>query len=175
MWQELFRQTRHDFHFILPEVQLAFFGMGVLLIDFLLEESEKWVNALTAMLGVIFSGISLYMLLYISPVGEDAFGKSIRIDPFFIFFSFVFLASTALVIFLSVRYLEIEKENQAEYYALLLFATIGMMFLACGNDLIVLFIGLETMAISFYILTGFLREDRRSNEGALKYLLLGAF
>ncbi len=175
MWQELFQQTRHDFHYILPEVQLAFFGMGVLLIDFLLEDAEKWVNALTAMLGVIFSGISLYMLRYVTPNGDVAFNQSIRIDPFFIFFGFVFLASAALVILLSARYLEIEKEHHAEYYALMLFATIGMMFLACGNDLIVLFIGLETMAISFYILTGFLRDDRRSNEGALKYLLLGAF
>ena len=80
-----------------------------------------------------------------------------------------------MVILLSVRYLEIEDEQHGEYYALMLFATIGMMFLACGNDLIVLFIGLETMAISFYVLSGFLRRDRRSNEGALKYVLLGAF
>jgi NADH-quinone oxidoreductase subunit N len=175
MWQELFQQTRQQFHLILPEVQLAFFGMGVLLIDFLLEEREKWVNALTAMLGVIFSGISLYMLRYVPANGVRGFGNSIVIDPFFIFFGFVFLAAAALVILLSVRYLEIEHEHHAEYYALMLFATIGMMFLACGTDLVVLFIGLETMAISFYILTGFLRNDRRSNEGALKYLLLGAF
>jgi NADH-quinone oxidoreductase subunit N len=71
--------------------------------------------------------------------------------------------------------MEIEGEQHGEYYALMLFATIGMMFLACGNDLIVLFIGLETMALAFYILAGFLRGDRRSNEGAMKYVLMGAF
>jgi NADH-quinone oxidoreductase subunit N len=65
--------------------------------------------------------------------------------------------------------------QHGEYYALMLFATVGMMFLACGNDLVVLFVGLETMALSFYILAGFLRRDRRSNEGAMKYVLMGAF
>jgi NADH-quinone oxidoreductase subunit N len=74
-----------------------------------------------------------------------------------------------------VRYLQLEDENHGEYYALMLFATVGMMFMAAGYDLIVQFLGLETMALSFYVLAGFLRRDRRSNEGAVKYLLLGAF
>src|SRR6202034_1480913 len=104
-----------------------------------------------------------------------AFGNSIIIDPFFIFFGFIFLASTALVILISVKYMEIEKEQHGEYYALMLFATVGMMFLACGNDLIVLFVALETMALSFYVLTGFLRRDRKSNDAAMKYVLMGAF
>src|SRR5271165_5523547 len=114
---------------------------------------------------------------YASPPFGPApgFYDSIRIDPFFIFFGFLFLASTALVILISVRYMEIENEQHGEYYALMLFATVGMMFLACGNDLIVLFLALETMALSFYVLTGFLRRDRRSNEAALKYVLMGAF
>ena len=103
------------------------------------------------------------------------FDGSIVVDPFFLFFGMIFLIATALVILLSVRYLQIEHEHHGEYYALLLFATVGMMFMACGYDLIVQFLGLETMAISFYVLTGFLRHQRRSNEAAVKYLLLGAF
>jgi NADH-quinone oxidoreductase subunit N len=79
------------------------------------------------------------------------------------------------VILLSVKYLEIEKEQEGDYYALLLFACVGMMFMASGIDLIVMFLGLETMALSFYVLTGFLRREKRSNEAALKYVLLGAF
>jgi NADH-quinone oxidoreductase subunit N len=97
------------------------------------------------------------------------------VDPFFLFFATLFLAATALVILLSVKYLEIEDEQEGEYYALLLFACVGMMFMASGIDLIVLFLGLETMALSFYVLTGFLRREKRSNEAALKYVLLGAF
>src|SRR5208283_3535578 len=87
----------------------------------------------------------------------------------------IFLAATALVILLSIRYLNIEKEQEGEYYALLLFSCIGMMFMASGIDLIVLFLGLETMALSFYVMVGFLRREKRSNEAAMKYLLLGAF
>ncbi len=76
---------------------------------------------------------------------------------------------------MSVRYLDIEREQHGEYYALILFAVIGMMCMAAGYDLVLLFIGLELMALSTYVLVGFLRRDKRSNEAALKYLLLGAF
>jgi NADH-quinone oxidoreductase subunit N len=174
-WQDVFDQTRRDAFFIFPEAMLAIFGLATLLLDFFLTKKEKWWNSLTAMLGVAFSGAAL-LLMYKGMQGQAyAFGNSIIIDPFFIFFGFIFLSSTALVILISVKYMEIEKEQHGEYYALMLFATVGMMFLACGNDLIVLFVALETMALSFYVLTGFLRRDRKSNEAALKYVLMGAF
>ncbi len=169
-----------DFRLILPEVQLALFGLGILLTDFLLEDRYKYWNAVMAMLGVGFSGYSLWQLrgLIAGNNGNNdqiGFNGTVLVDPFFLFFSFIFLAATALVILLSVHYLEIEVEHHGEYYALMLFATIGMMFMVSGIDIIVQFLALETMAISFYVLTGFLRGDRRSNEGALKYVLLGAF
>ncbi len=175
MWSELLKPG--DFRLILPMVQLALFGLGILLTDFLLEPRYKYWNAVMAMLGVGFSGYTLWQLRNLINRNGDqiGFNASILVDPFFIFFGFLFLAATALVILLSVRYLEIEAEHHGEYYALMLFATVGMMFMTSGIDLIVQFIALETMAISFYILVGFLRQDRRSNEGALKYLLLGAF
>ncbi|HXN23599.1 MAG TPA: NADH-quinone oxidoreductase subunit N [Candidatus Dormibacteraeota bacterium] len=197
-----------DFRLILPEVQLTLFALGILLTDFWLERREKYFNAVMALLGVAFSGLTLWGMPYRlvsflerTKIGNFNLGRfavpglirasseaakttrphlmdhtgSILIDPFFIFFASIFLIATALVILLSVRYLDMEDEQEGEYYALVLFATVGMMFMASGIDLIVQFIGLETMAISFYILAGFLRRDRRSNEGALKYLLLGAF
>jgi NADH-quinone oxidoreductase subunit N len=170
---------RRDLPLIMPQVMLAFFGLGILLTDFLLEKQHKWMNAVMAMAGVGFSGFALWrlntMLLRQNADAFIGFNDSVLVDPFFIFFGFLFLAATALVILLSVKYLEIEGEHHGEYYALMLFAAVGMMFLASGQDLIVLFIALETMAASFYVLTGFLRRDRRSNEGALKYVLLGAF
>jgi len=87
----------------------------------------------------------------------------------------IFLGSAAITVLMSVRYLEVEGTRAGEFYFLILCATLGMMFMAGGTDLITLFIGLETMAISFYILTGFLKPSRRSNEAAVKYFLLGAF
>jgi NADH-quinone oxidoreductase subunit N len=172
MWRELLQQTRGSFGLILPEVQLAFFGMAILLTDFLLEEGQKWYSAAVAMLGVGFSAYSLWRL---RDVNQPGFNGAINVDPFFIYYGMIFLTATALVILLSVKYLTIEDEHHSEYYALMLFSAVGMMFLACGNDLVVLFIALETMAIAFYVLVGFLRRDKRSNEAALKYMLLGAF
>ena len=160
---------------LLPEMMLVLFAMGILLTDYLLEARDKYFNALMAMLGVIFSAICLWQLRLVADRGAVGFSNSLLVDPFFLFFGFIFLIATALVIILSVRYLQIEDENHGEYYALMLFATVGMMFMASGYDLIVQFLGLETMAISFYVLAGFLRRDKRSNEGAVKYLLLGAF
>src|SRR6202162_2147196 len=173
-WQDVYDQTRRDFVFILPEAMLACFGLATLLLDFFLFRSKKSWNSWTAMLGVAFSGGAL-VLMYKMQGQAYAFSNSIIIDPFFIFFGFIFLASTALVILISVKYMQIEKEQHGEYYALMLFATVGMMFLACGNDLIVLFVALVNMALSFYVLTGFLRRDRKSNEAAMKYVLMGAF
>src|ERR1700758_1003232 len=175
-WHAILQQSRVVFSFILPEAMLVFFALAILITDFFLTPAQKGWNAITAMLGVVFSGAALG-IIWKNLQGQrySAFDNSIVIDPFFIFFSFLFLASTALVILLSVRYMELEREPHGEYYALMLLATAGMMFLACGNDLVVLFLALETMALSFYVLTGFLRRERRSNEAAMKYLLMGAF
>src|SRR5579862_1773605 len=160
---------------LLPEMMLVLFAMGILLTDYLLEARDKYFNALMAMLGVIFSAICLWQLRGVADRGAIGFSSSLLVDPFFLFFGTIFLLATAMVIILSVRYLQVEDENHGEYYALMLFATVGMMFMTSGYDLIVQFLGLETMALSFYVLAGFLRRDKRSNEGAVKYLLLGAF
>src|SRR5256714_14787636 len=162
---------------ILPEMELVLFGLGILLIDFWIEQKDKYWNAGLALAGTIFSAFTILRLRGAIAARGDLLGfhDSVVVDPFFIFFAALFLAATALVILLSVKYLQIEEEQEGEYYALLLFACVGMMFMASGIDLIVLFLGLETMALSFYVLTGFLRREKRSNEAALKYVLLGAF
>jgi NADH-quinone oxidoreductase subunit N len=162
---------------ILPEIELTLFGLGILLIDFTIGVKEKYWNAGLALAGTLFSGYTLWKLrAAVAARGELlGFHDSVKVDPFFLFFGALFLAATALVVLLSVKYMEIEDEQEGEYYALLLFACVGMMFMASGVDLIVQFLGLETMALSFYVLTGFLRREKRSNEAALKYVLLGAF
>ncbi|HEY4877498.1 MAG TPA: NADH-quinone oxidoreductase subunit N [Candidatus Acidoferrales bacterium] len=174
-WHSIFEQARADVAFLFPEAMLVFFGLATLLTDFLLTKPQKSWNALTAMLGVALSGASLYVLVRPAADHLRAFSSSIVVDPFFIFFGCIILLSTAAVILMSVRYMEIEDEQSGEFYALLLFAATGMMFLACGNDLVVLFVALETMAIGFYILAGYLTRDARSNEAAMKFMLMGAF
>jgi NADH-quinone oxidoreductase subunit N len=178
---------RGDGAAILPEMELTLFGLGILLIGFSAKESEgnsrlwksifKDFYAKTAFVGTLFSAFTLWRLRGEVAMRGDLVGfhETVMVDGFFLFFAALFLAATALVILLSVKYLEIEREEEGEYYALLLFACVGMMLMASGFDLIVMFLGLETMALSFYVLTGFLRRDKRSNEAALKYVLLGAF
>ena len=99
----------------------------------------------------------------------------VRIDGFALLFKGIFLVGAGLAIAISTRFLDIEGEQHGEYYALLLFATVGMMFLACGYDLITLYISLELMALTFYVLVAFTKREKRSNEAAMKYFLLGAF
>src|ERR1051326_1739528 len=105
----------------------------------------------------------------------DGFYGMVHIDGFALLFRALFLIAAALAIAISVRYLDIEREQHGEYYALVLFATVGMMFLGSGYDLISLYIALELMAITFYVLVAFTKRQRRSNEAGMKYFLLGAF
>ncbi len=169
---------------ILPQMELLLFALGILIFDFLLTKKEKHFNAYLALLGVIASGLGLYMqvqrynALRLDPTGAPGilgFHDTVLVDGFFIVFAILLLAATAIVILLSIRYLELEREQEGEFYALILFACTGMMFMASGIDLIVLFLGLETMALGFYVLTGFLSANQRSSEAAMKYFLLGGF
>src|SRR5690349_15759861 len=105
----------------------------------------------------------------------DGFYGMIHIDGFALLFRAIFLIAAALAIAISIRYLDIEREQHGEYYSLILFATVGMMFLGSGYDLISLYIALELMALTFYVLVAFTKRDRRSNEAGMKYFLLGAF
>jgi NADH-quinone oxidoreductase subunit N len=172
-----------DFLVLKPIILLTLFGLGVMLTDLLLEEGQKYFNAITAMIGLAFAAYSLgpwpggiqYLMAQAGVSEIEAFRGAVILDGFAIYFIWIFLISTAIAVLLSVKYLDIEGENRGDYYAILLFATVGMITLAIGMDLVTLFIGLELMVISVYILTGYLRRDRRSNEAALKYLLLGAF
>src|SRR4029078_1765815 len=97
------------------------------------------------------------------------------IDGFALLFKAIFLVAAGVAIGISTRYLDIEGEQHGAYYASVLFATVGMMFIACGYDLISLYISLELMALTFYVLVAFTKREKKSNEAAMKYFLLGAF
>ncbi len=168
-----------DYLLALPITLLALFALGILLIDLMLPAEMKWANAVTAFIGVLFSAagvvkIQLWLQVSNAPASYGLM-RTMLVDRVAIYFFYLFLAGTAIAILMSARYLEVEHENHGEYYALMLLSVAGMMCMAAGFDIVLIFIGLELMAISTYVLVGFLRRDRRSNEAALKYLLLGAF
>ena len=171
--------TADDFHALKPAILLCIFGCGILLTDafFVRRTGRRWLNAVTALAGEAVVAIVVFQ--HLSDVrsggGFSALSGSIRIDGFGVFFNIIFVLAAVLAVTLSVRYMELEGEHRGEYYALLLFAQAGMSIMATGNDLVVLFVALETMALSFYVLVGFLRTSKKSNEAAMKYLILGAF
>jgi NADH-quinone oxidoreductase subunit N len=160
---------------MLPMVELTIFALGILLIDLMVPREWKWINAAGAFVGVVFAAVCVWRIQSTLPGGAVGFSNSLLVDRFAIYFWYLFLAGVAIGILMSVHYLELEDEHHGEYYSLLLLSVVGMMCMAAGYDIVLLFIGLELMAISTYVLVGFLRRDRRSNEAALKYLLLGAF
>ncbi len=159
---------------ILPILVLAGFGMLVLLVDVMSARKlgEKNLLAYLSLAGIVIATIvsrnSTATTLF-------SFNETFTIDNYALFFNILFLLSTGLVILISHSYIKREDINHGEYYALLMFSTIGMMLMASGADLLNIFIGLEVMSISIYILTGFKRSKLISNEASLKYFLLGAF
>jgi NADH-quinone oxidoreductase subunit N len=166
-----------DLRLIVPELILTLAACVVLVMEVVLpRQKSKWTGYF-ALVGCAFAALSLFLLWQTNRdhLPLDAFYGMVRLDGFALVFKLIFLLAAALTIAVSLRYLDVEGEQRGEYYALILFATVGMMFLAGGYDLIVLFISLELMALTFYVLVGFTKRERRSNEAGMKYFLLGAF
>src|SRR5215813_5937741 len=166
-----------DLQLIAPELILTAFACVALVMEVILPYRKSKLTAYFSLAGVVLTFISL--LVQWRYVGAylpfDGFYGMIRIDGFALLFKAIFLIAAGLAIGISTRYLDFEGEQHGEYYALVLFATVGMMFLACGYDLISLYISLELMALAFYVLVAFTKREKRSNEAAMKYFLLGAF
>jgi len=166
-----------DLQLIVPELILTVSACVALVMEVVLPYRKSKLIAYFSLVGVALAAVSVWVQFWISRdvLPLDGFFGMIRIDGFAIVFQSIFLIGAALAIAISTRYLDIEGEQHGEYYALVLFATIGMMFLGCGFDLITLYISLELMALTFYVLVAFTKREKRSNEAAMKYFLLGAF
>lgn len=160
---------------IVPEIFMIILACGLLLIDLFVSRENKRVVGYLALLGVIVVGIVTAMTWLGVERPAITFMGAFVLDKFAIFFKEVFLFCTAITILSSIRYLEIESISLGEYYALMLFCTLGMMIMVSGADLIVIYLGIETMALSVYVLAGFMKFDKKCTEAALKYFLLGVF
>lgn len=157
---------------IMPEVILSVIGMALLLVNVFVPSEQKAYLGYLSFIGIIVTFFSL-----VSAWGNtiDGFNGSVIQDNFAIFFKATFLVSAGLAILISDHYLKREEYNIGEIYPLILFATVGMMLMACGTDLMTIFLGLEVLSVTLYVLAGLKRDDVKSNEAGLKYFLLGAF
>lgn len=158
---------------LLPAIQVLLTALVVLLRDLFIEDSEpKGYLALISLIGL---GLAAGEAVALWGAQESAFNGAIVLDSFALFFSLIFLLVAALTILSSIHYVRMAAIHEGEYYALVLFATLGMILMAAANDLLVFFLSLETMSVAVYVLTGMWRRNARSGEAAMKYFLMGAF
>jgi NADH-quinone oxidoreductase subunit N len=161
---------------VLPEMIIAITGIVVMIYDSIVPK-QRVVTGAISLIGLAVSAIVLAMMFWtnVGPAPATAWGGMIAHDNLRMSFSFVFLFVTAMTILISTVWVEREDVPVGEYHALLLFATFGMLLMASGNDLVVLFLGLETLSIATYVMAGLRKTDLRSNESAMKYFILGSF
>ena len=157
---------------ILPEIFLSVLAMVLLLLNVFSPSGKKSYLAYISFLGIVAAAVltSIGWGLHI-----ESFSGSVVLDNFATFFKMTFLVAAGLAVLISDQYMEREECNHGELYPLILFTVVGMMLMASGTDLMTIFLGLEVMSVSLYVLAGINRANRKSNEAGLKYFLLGAF
>jgi NADH-quinone oxidoreductase subunit N len=162
---------------IAPQLIVSVAGMLVLLLDAVFPRISKRALAYLSVLGLIIAGVMCARPLLHPPSApvQPTLQGMVMADGYTAFFSLIFILGTALSMLLSTAYLEREAESHGEYYALMLFTTLGAMVMAASINLICVFIGLEILSISLYILAGYQTDRLESDESAMKYFLLGAF
>ena len=157
---------------ILPEIFLSVLAMALLLINVFAPGGQKTYLAYISFFGIVATAV-----LVATGWGShiESFSGSVVLDNFATFFKMTFLVAAGLTVLIADSYMEREGCNHGELYPLILFTVVGMMLMASGTDLMTIFLGLEVMSVSLYVLAGFNRANKKSNEAGLKYFLLGAF
>src|SRR5947208_889961 len=164
-----------DYIRILPEIVLSIFGMIIMLLDPVMDErrSQRTLG-LIALAGTIAALAATVYQAQVRFWGLGFFGM-IKVDAFSVFFHFVVIAVTLLVVLSSYEYMEVQQIRAGEYYGLILFGAVGMALMSSAMELVLIFIALEISSISTYILAGFRRRSAISSESSVKYFLLGSF
>ena len=169
----------HQVHFIValaPEIILSVGGIVILLVGVSPRRTDSpgasgdlgWFCAL----GILTAAFANGWLYAVTEVGTHSM---IALDRFALFSNWIILAGAGLGVLISQSYVQRQGLQAAEFYALLIYATVGLMVMAAARDLIVIFLGLEIMSVAVYVLAAINRRDRTSAEAGLKYFLLGAF
>lgn len=157
---------------VLPEMIVALTGIIVMLYDSFVPK-QRGVTTVLSLLGLAVSAGFLISMWTGTP--QVSWNGMITNDNLRMSFSIVALLTTAVTILISSVWVDNESIPEGEYHALLLFATFGMMFMASGSDLVIMFLGLETLSIATYVMAGLRKGDLKSNESAMKYFILGSF
>ena len=157
---------------IMPSLVLSAFGMILLLISVFSPRGKTAHVAWLSIVALVITGM-ITLTGWNNP--QAGFAGSVLLDNFATFFSMICIIAAGLTILMSDDYLKREEFPVGEYYPLILFTTAGAMWMVSGTDLMTIFLGLEVLSVSLYILAGFFRDKLASNEAGLKYFFLGAF
>ncbi len=157
---------------IMPSLVLCVCAMVLLLIGVFSKRGSTSHVAWLSIVALIFTGF-VTLSGWNNP--QAGFAGAVLLDNFATFFSMICLIAAGLTILMSDNYLKREEFPVSEYYPLILFTTAGAMWMASGTDLMTIFLGLEVLSVSLYILAGYFRDQVKSNEAGLKYFFLGAF
>jgi NADH-quinone oxidoreductase subunit N len=162
---------------VYPEIIIALFALIVLMMQAFADVRGKNFYGYVSLVGVVTAFFIVFQKPspFVFKSVEFAFNGLWVVDNYSRFFKLIFLLGTGLTLLISIKYVEDERVQHGEYFALILFSTLGMMIMASGTELMTLFLGLELMSISLYALAGYTRTRMISNEAALKYFLLGSF
>jgi NADH-quinone oxidoreductase subunit N len=164
--------TTADLIGIVPETILTVTALSVLTLE-MARVSRPRIILSVAVLGLLLSAAAAFIT---SGNNQILFGGMLKLNQISLFFDMLYISIGLITLIFSQGYLEKRgSKSRGEYPVLILFAVIGMMLMTRANDLVIVFLGLELLSISLYVLVGFLRHDNLSNESGLKYLLLGAF
>jgi NADH-quinone oxidoreductase subunit N len=160
---------------IMPEMIVCLTGVVVMLVDAFARATQRWITGSISLAGLLAAAVSALVLWASGSDTAQAFNGMIVVDELRLGFTILFLIISALTILVSMVWVEGERLPAGEFHSLLMFATVGMMLMASGADLVIIFLGLEILSIATYVLAGFRRTDVRSNESSLKYFILGSF
>jgi NADH-quinone oxidoreductase subunit N len=159
----------------MPELIVSLAAVVVMLLDAFSNQTQRWLTGTCSLISLV-AAAAVSVWLWVGWNGaQSAFGGMIVLDELRLGFTLIFILVSALTVLVSMLWIEREKLPAGEFHALLLFATVGMMLMASGADLVIIFLGLEILSIATYVMAGFRRTDVRSNESSLKYFILGSF
>ncbi|CFX29151.1 NAD(P)H-quinone oxidoreductase, subunit N/subunit 2 [Syntrophomonas zehnderi OL-4] len=160
-----------NYSLLAPEILATAVGMLVLILGLIFKDRARQSVGIISLLSLV----AVLILVILRFTDTQVFFNGIyQVDTYANFFKALFALAAVLVILNSSQYMERFGNKKSEFYALMMFATVGMMVMASAGDLLTIYIGLELMTVSFYILTAYLLEDETSSEAGLKYLILGA-
>ena len=162
-----------DFYLLAPEIILTVLGFGILLLGLIFPRMYRETLIAVALIGL--AAAFFVATHHWNNPAATAFYGMISVDKFTTGFQCLFIIAAGLTLMLSLNALEEKYLLYSEYFALIIFATVGMMLMASSAHLLTLFLGLETLSVSLYILAGFRRDDPQALESSFKYFLLGAF